>query len=220
MGVAALLPSNLLLYAILAPDSAVAVAAADWLGAAVVIAVAAAVACAEASAAGPRAGSAAALASAVFLRLGRITSAGRPPTMVTTAAAVKPIRSPSVKVGATVSRTGCRTRSGSPAMTLRSPEERADRSPRRAPQDPTARSASRRGPRRAGAGSAGCPSGPPKTLPTCLVYHAADGLLDGLIVIAARTPIDAETVRRSVLEMAHRTLGDPDPDPDLAPAGR
>ncbi|MFI2780636.1 FUSC family protein [Streptomyces sp. ALB3] len=41
VGVAALLPSNLLLYAVLTPDSAVAVAAANWLGAAVVIVVAA-----------------------------------------------------------------------------------------------------------------------------------------------------------------------------------
>ncbi|AQS65623.1 TetR/AcrR family transcriptional regulator [Streptomyces pactum] len=47
-----------------------------------------------------------------------------------------------------------------------------------------------------------------------MVYHAADGLLDDLI--ADGTPIDAEAVRRSVLEMAHRTLG----DPDLTPAGR
>ncbi|MET9428529.1 TetR/AcrR family transcriptional regulator [Streptomyces sp. NPDC003036] len=47
-----------------------------------------------------------------------------------------------------------------------------------------------------------------------MIYHAADGLLDDLI--ADGSPIDAEAISRSVLEMAHRTLG----DPGLAPAGR
>ncbi|WP_101257886.1 TetR/AcrR family transcriptional regulator [Streptomyces barkulensis] len=41
-----------------------------------------------------------------------------------------------------------------------------------------------------------------------MVYHAADGLLDDLI--ARRTPIDTAEVTRSVLELAHRTLGDHD----------
>ncbi|MFJ6610938.1 TetR/AcrR family transcriptional regulator [Streptomyces sp. NPDC091289] len=42
-----------------------------------------------------------------------------------------------------------------------------------------------------------------------MVYYAADGLLDDLI--AGGAPIDAVAINRSVLEMAHRTLGDPDP---------
>ncbi|MGW3658758.1 TetR/AcrR family transcriptional regulator [Streptomyces sp. NPDC005151] len=46
-----------------------------------------------------------------------------------------------------------------------------------------------------------------------MIYHAADGLLDDLIAGAA--PIDTAAISRSVLEMAHRTLG----DPDLASAG-
>ncbi|MDX3434156.1 TetR/AcrR family transcriptional regulator [Streptomyces sp. ME01-18a] len=47
-----------------------------------------------------------------------------------------------------------------------------------------------------------------------MVYHAADGLLDDLIADGA--PIDAKAVSRSVLEMAHRTFG----DPDLVSTGR
>jgi hypothetical protein len=47
-----------------------------------------------------------------------------------------------------------------------------------------------------------------------MIYHAADGLLDDLIADGA--PIDAEAISRSVLDMAHRTLG----HPGLAPADR
>jgi AcrR family transcriptional regulator len=47
-----------------------------------------------------------------------------------------------------------------------------------------------------------------------MIYHAADGLLDDLIADGA--PLDTEAISRSVLEMAHRTLG----SPDLASTGR
>lgn len=41
-----------------------------------------------------------------------------------------------------------------------------------------------------------------------MIYHAADGLLDDLI--SGGGPIDTTQVTRSVLELAHRGLGDPD----------
>ncbi|GGW79802.1 TetR/AcrR family transcriptional regulator [Streptomyces caelestis] len=46
-----------------------------------------------------------------------------------------------------------------------------------------------------------------------MIYHAADGLLNDLI--AGGAPLDTAAINRSVLEMAHRALG----DPDLASAG-
>ncbi|MDH6131847.1 AcrR family transcriptional regulator [Kitasatospora sp. MAA4] len=41
-----------------------------------------------------------------------------------------------------------------------------------------------------------------------MLYHAVDGLLDELI--SRREPLDTPRIIRSVLEMSHRTLGDPD----------
>lgn len=44
---------------------------------------------------------------------------------------------------------------------------------------------------------------------TCrMLYHAVDGLLDELI--ARRAPLDTPHIVRCVLEMSHRSLGDPD----------
>ncbi|MBT2450011.1 TetR/AcrR family transcriptional regulator [Streptomyces sp. ISL-43] len=48
-----------------------------------------------------------------------------------------------------------------------------------------------------------------------MLYRAADAFLHDLI--SARSPIDARLVTRSVLEAAHRTLGDPLPLPDSPP---
>ncbi|WP_416971077.1 TetR/AcrR family transcriptional regulator [Streptomyces sp. 4F14] len=50
-------------------------------------------------------------------------------------------------------------------------------------------------------------------LATRMIFHAADGLLDDLISL--EEPIDLDEVTATILELAHRGLGDPDLGLDL-----
>ncbi|MGW4500406.1 TetR/AcrR family transcriptional regulator [Micromonospora sp. NPDC004336] len=49
-----------------------------------------------------------------------------------------------------------------------------------------------------------------------MIYHAAHGLLDDLIVRG--DPLDTAKITRDVLELAHRALGGPSDDPSARPA--